>query len=96
MRPRGRAKLGEEHPETLTSMHNLASLLKALFFWAFPSLRPKGAIMGEVLRRAVEHNDRYPGPLNLGTKRQARGSCEEAEPLHRKVLEVRHGLRAVA
>ena len=79
-------------------MNNLASLLKASS-WAFPGLRPKGAIMPEVLRRAVEHDDPYPGPHNLGTKWQARGSYdsyEEAEPLYQKVLEVRHGLRAVA
>ena len=55
-RHRGRAKLGEEHPQTLTSMNNLASLLQAAG-GPFPSFRPKGAIMREVLRRVVEHNE---------------------------------------
>ena len=35
----------------------------------------------------------YPGPHNWGNKWQARGRYEEAEPLYRQGLEIRHGLR---
>ena len=62
--------------------------------------------MREVLRRAVEHNvrswpgmrrqflsDPHPDPHNWGNKWQARGRYEEAEPLCRQGLEIRHGLR---
>ncbi|CAE7746193.1 FKBP65 [Symbiodinium sp. CCMP2456] len=108
---RRRAKLGEEHPDTLASMNNLAGLLQASS-WAFASARQKGAILGEVLRRAMHQNDAqnsawprrrcqflsdpYPGRHNwYNTKWQDRGRYEEAEPLYRQALEIRSGLRGL-
>ena len=41
LRPRGKAKLGEEHPHTLDSMNNLALLLQASG-GPFPELQTEG------------------------------------------------------
>ena len=87
-------------------MNNLAVLLKA-WSWAFPSFRPKGATMGEVLRRAVDQNEAQDStcPAAGGassfltiprpTQLQARGRYEEAEPLYSQALEIRSGLRGL-
>ena len=47
-------------------------------------------------RRCQFLSDPHRGPHNWGTKWQARGRYEEAEPLYRQGLEICHGLREPA
>ncbi|CAE7228553.1 klc-2, partial [Symbiodinium microadriaticum] len=98
-----RAKLGEEHPETLTSIITLASLLKeggvSSFVTHTPALTiwvPSGRIWAAVRKPSrAKLGEEHPLTLtsmnNLAFLLKARGSYEEADPLYRKVLEIRHG-----
>ncbi|TFH54313.1 MAG: tetratricopeptide repeat protein, partial [Methanothrix sp.] len=81
--------LGKEHPDTLTSVNNLAALLYS-----------KGDYKGAepLLRRALEAQERvlgkdHPNTLtyanNLAELLKSKGDYESAEPLYRRALEGR-------
>jgi tetratricopeptide (TPR) repeat protein len=88
-----RCTLGEEHPETLRSMNNLASTYRQLGgrLKEVQELREK---VLEVMRRTLgeEHPDTVSSMNNLEiTYRQLGGRLKEAQELEEKVRSVRYG-----
>ncbi len=82
-----RRVLGEEHPDTLTSINNMGALLRAQgkLDQAAPYLRE--AI--EKSRRVLgeEHRDTLASINNMGSLLQAQGKLDQAEPYWREALE---------
>ena len=81
--------LGPEHPNTLSSINNLALLLKS---------KGDNSEAEPLYRRALEATKRVLGPEhrdtlcslnNLAALLESKGEYEEAEPLHRRALEAR-------
>ncbi|KAG2490690.1 hypothetical protein HYH03_010852 [Edaphochlamys debaryana] len=81
--------LGPEHPDTVSSINNLASCIQA---------RGRYEEAEPLYRQALELRQRVLGPEhpntvnlinNLASCIQARGRYEEAEPLYRQALELR-------
>jgi tetratricopeptide (TPR) repeat protein len=81
--------LGAEHPDTLTSMNNLAAVLSAQ--GKLPEAETLYRQVREARRRALgsEHPDTLTSMNNLAAMLRARGELPEAETLHRQVREAR-------
>lgn len=86
-----RRELGYDHPDTLTSAHNMGALLIRLDptkaeTYILESLERRREILGD------DHPDTLTSFNSLGTLRQAQGRYDEAETLYRETLERRRGL----
>ena len=81
--------LGPEHPQTLTSMNNLASLYEhtGRYGDAEPLYRRALEVRERVL--GPEHPDTLTSMNNLASLYQSTGRYGDAEPLYRRPLEVR-------
>ncbi|CAE7273498.1 klc-2 [Symbiodinium natans] len=82
-----RSKLGDQHPDTLISINNLAALLEAR-----GRLEEAEPLYREALKaRRSKLGDQHPDTLisinNLAALLKAHGRLEEAEPLYREALE---------
>jgi serine/threonine protein kinase/Tfp pilus assembly protein PilF len=81
--------LGEEHPDTLTSIHNMGALLhvQGKLAEAEPYLREalekRRRVLGE------EHPETLEAIATMGYLLRAQGKVAEAEPYHREALEKR-------
>ena len=82
-----RRVLGEEHPDTLTSMNNLADTLRAQ--GDLPGARALQEKVLEALRRVLgeEHPDTLTSMSNLASTLRAQGDLPGARALQEKVLE---------
>jgi len=83
-----REVMGEEHPDTLTSMNNLASTLSAQ--GELPRARELQEQVLKVIRRVQgeEHPDTLTVMNNLAETLGSQGELPEARKLHEQVLEV--------
>ena len=81
--------LGPEHPETLTSMNNLAETLRAQGDLAGARKLEEEAL--EILRRVLgpEHLATLASMNNLASTLQAQGDLAGARKLHQETLEIR-------
>ena len=80
-------QLGEDHPETLAAVRNLALLLEAQgkFDEAEPLFRR--ALDGLEQQLGADHQETLASVTNLALLLQAQGKFDEAEPLLRRALE---------
>lgn len=80
--------LGKEHPDTLTSLHNLASTLKSQ--GDFTGARKLDEIVLEIRRRVQgdEHPHTQASMNNLANILREQGDLPGARALHEKVLEI--------
>ncbi|EFY88023.1 kinesin light chain 1 [Metarhizium acridum CQMa 102] len=83
-----KAALGKDHPDTLTSMNNLANVLNSLGKYKMAEKMHRQILK---LRKAVLGKD-YPDTLisinNLANVLDSRGKYEEAEQIYRQTLEL--------
>ena len=80
--------LGKEHPDTLTSMNNLAALYESQgrYGEAEPLLKEALQVLGEVL--GEEHPYTLSSMNNLALLYQFQGRYGEAEPLYKETLQI--------
>ena len=85
-----RETLGATHPDTLTSMSNLASLLKAQgkLDEAEPLYREVLRVQGGTLGEMSNDPDMLASMSNLASLLEDQGKLAEAEPLYREMLRV--------
>ena len=85
--------LGKEHPDTLTSMNNLANVLsdQGKYEEAEEMHRQVLAVKETVLGK--EHPDTLTSMNNLAEVLSNQGKYEEAEEMHRQVLSKGDGAR---
>ena len=78
--------LGHEHPDTLTSINNLASLYQDQ--GKYPDAEPlyKEALVGRQKTLGLEHSDTLTSMNNLAFLYQDQGKYTDAEPLYKKAL----------
>ncbi|KAM6516645.1 hypothetical protein FALCPG4_014823 [Fusarium falciforme] len=81
--------LGREHPDTLTSVSNLASVLQSQGKYAEAELMNRRVLEGSEKVLGGEHPDTLTSVNNLGLVLQYQGKYEEAEPMNRRALEGR-------
>ncbi len=81
--------LGSEHPSTLVSMNNLASLLQDQGKLAEAEPLFRRALETQQLTLGSEHPDTLTSLSNLASLLQDQGKLAEAEPLYRRALEAR-------
>ena len=79
--------LGVEHPDTLTSVGNLGTLLHAQGMLAEAELFHRRALEGQERTLGRDHPDTLSSVNNLGTLLQDQGKLTEAEPFLRRALE---------
>ncbi|GFR42040.1 hypothetical protein Agub_g2856 [Astrephomene gubernaculifera] len=81
--------LGEEHPDTISSISNLASCINAQgkYSEAEPMYRQALELHTKVL--GAEHPDTISSINNLASCIDAQGKYSEAEPMYRQALELR-------
>jgi serine/threonine protein kinase len=84
-----RRVLGEEHPDTLTTIHNMGSVLKKL--GRLDEAEPYHREALEKSRRALgeEHPDTLASLSSMGSLLSVQGKLAEAEPLYREALDRR-------
>ncbi|KAL6153466.1 hypothetical protein ACJQWK_11234 [Exserohilum turcicum] len=84
-----RRVLGSKHPNTLTSVNNLGSVLERQGKYEEAEAMHRRALEAreEVLGR--EHPDTLTSVNNLGLVLESQGKYEEAEAMHRRALEAR-------
>ena len=84
-----RRVLGEEHPDTLTAIHNMGSVLKKL--GRLDEAEPYHREALEKSRRALgeEHPDTLASLSSMGSLLSVQGKLAEAEPLYREALDRR-------
>jgi len=80
---------GPEHPNTLTSMNNLAALLKIKGDYVSSEALYQSVL--EISDRVLgpEHTDTLRSVNNLAELRRCKGDYASAESMHRKVLKIR-------
>jgi tetratricopeptide (TPR) repeat protein len=81
--------LGAEHPDTLTSLHNLAQLYQAQGQYREAELFYQKALQLCEKVRGPEHPDTLESLNDLAMLYQAQGRYEEAEPFLQKALRLR-------
>ncbi len=84
-----RSALGAEHPETFTSLLNLALLLQAQGSFEDAERSFRQAMEGRRRVLGDEHPDTLTAIDNLGLLLQAKGQLEDAEPYYREAWEGR-------
>jgi CHAT domain-containing protein/tetratricopeptide (TPR) repeat protein len=85
----GEQTLGREHPDTLTSVNNLALLYEAQGRYGEAEPLCKHALEGRERVLGREHPDTLISVNNLAQLYEAQGRYGEAEPLHKRALEGR-------
>jgi tetratricopeptide (TPR) repeat protein len=86
----GREKvLGPEHPDTLTSVSNLGSLLKSQGKYEEAETMHRRALEGYEKALGLEHPYTLTSVSNLGSLLGRQAKYEEAEAMHRRALEGR-------
>jgi tetratricopeptide (TPR) repeat protein len=84
----GREKvLGPEHPDTLTSVNNLGSVLERQGKYEEAEAMHRRALKGREKVLGLEHPDTLTSVNNLGLLLESQGKYEEAEAMHRRALE---------
>jgi len=83
---RGQRALGAEHPETLTSLNNLAFLYDAQGRHAEAEPLHRRALAGRERTLGAEHPDTLKSLNNLAALYHAQGRYADAEPLLRRAL----------
>ncbi|CAL1136673.1 unnamed protein product, partial [Cladocopium goreaui] len=83
------AKLGEDHPDTLTSLNNLALLLYAQGHLAEAEPLFRKALEKSKAKLGEDHPDTLNSINNLAAVLDDQGHLAEAEPLYREALEKR-------
>jgi hypothetical protein len=81
--------LREEHPDTLTSMGNLASSYRTQGRWEEAEELEKRVAAIKTISLGAEHNDALTSMANLASTYWHRGQWRKAEELQEHVLEVR-------
>ena len=84
-----RSRLGEDHPDTLSSMNNLFNVLKEQGKWQEAEQLHREALKGMRPRLGEDHPDTLSSMNNLANVLQEQGKRQEAEQLHREALKVR-------
>ena len=79
--------LGEEHPDTLTSVNHLGLLLKSKGDYEGAEPLYRRALEDRERTLGEEHLDIITSVSNLGLLLKSKGDYESAEPLYRRVLE---------
>jgi tetratricopeptide (TPR) repeat protein len=79
--------LGQEHPNTLTSMNNLGSVLEGQGKYEEAEAMYQQALEGSKKVLGQEHPDTLASLNNLGLVLGRQGKYEEAEAIHREALE---------
>jgi tetratricopeptide (TPR) repeat protein len=80
--------LGEEHPDTLKSMMNLATALRVQGKSAQAEQMYRQVLEVQERVRGKEHPDTLKSMMSLASTPNTRGKHAEAEQMHRQVLEV--------
>lgn len=84
----GREKvLGPEHPDTLTSVSNLGSVLGSLGKYEEAKAMHQRALEGSEKVLGPEHPNTLTSVSNLGSVLASLGKYEEAEAMHRRALD---------
>ncbi|MHC4088889.1 MAG: tetratricopeptide repeat protein [Planctomycetota bacterium] len=83
-----RRVLGDEHPQTLSSMHELGLLLKTQGKMSEAEPLYRQALEGRRRVLGEEHRETLETQHNLALLLKARGKLSEAEPLYRRALEI--------
>ena len=83
------AKLGDQHPDTLASVNNLADLLKDQGRYEEAEQLHRQALEGCRAKLGDQHRETLVWMNNLAVLLEAQGRHEDAEQLHRQTLEVR-------
>ena len=79
--------LGVEHPDTLTSVSNLGSVLERQGKYEEAEAMHQRALEGREKVLGVEHPDTLTSVSNLGSVLESQGKYEEAEAMHQRALE---------
>ncbi|KAI9766019.1 MAG: hypothetical protein M1840_007026, partial [Geoglossum simile] len=79
--------LGPEHPDTLTSVSDLGSVLESLGRYEEAEAMHRRALEGYEKVLGPEHPDTLTSVSNLGSVLESLGRYEEAEAMHRRDLE---------
>jgi eukaryotic-like serine/threonine-protein kinase len=87
-----RRELGDDHPDTLQSINDLAYLLELMGDWEQAETHYEEALAGRRRVYGDEHRLTYVAMNNLGLLIQQRGRVEEAYELHTAVLDGRRQL----
>jgi tetratricopeptide (TPR) repeat protein len=80
--------LGKEHPDTLSSMNNLAQTLKAQGDLAGARTLEEQVLEARARLLCKEHQDTLSSMLNLAKLLSVTNRLAEAEPLYRQVLRI--------
>eukprot|EP00808_Paulinella_micropora_P006814 g49116.t1 len=83
------SRLGPSHPDTLSSVNNLAELLRTQSKYAEAEPLYRRALEGREQQLGAMHPDTLASVNNLALLLKARGKYLEAEPLYRRSLEGR-------
>jgi tetratricopeptide (TPR) repeat protein len=83
---RGRV-LGSKHPNTLTSINNLGSVLSGQGKYKEAEVMHRRALEAREKMLGREHPDTLTSVSNLGSVLESQGKYEEAEAMHRRDLE---------
>ncbi len=81
--------IGDEHPDTLTSVHNLATSLGNQGMYIEAEVLIRRALAGRTKVLGKEHTDTLTSAHSLGCDLWRQGRYSEAEALDRRTLEVR-------
>ncbi|KAF1352633.1 TPR-like protein [Lizonia empirigonia] len=79
--------LGREHPNTLTSVSNLGSVLERQGKYEEAEAKHRRALEGREKVLGPEHPDTLTSVSQLGSVLESQGKYEEAEAMHRRDLE---------
>ena len=79
--------LGPEHPDTLTSVSNLGSVLERQGKYKEAEAMHRRDLEGSEKLLGPEHSDTLASVSQLGSVLQRQGKYEEAEAMHRRALE---------
>ena len=84
-----RSALGEKHPDTLRSMHIVASLLRKLGNYKESERMHRQTLTLKETELGKEHRDTLESMNNLGVVLKYQGKYKEAESMHRQTLTLR-------
>ncbi|KFY67480.1 hypothetical protein V496_01551 [Pseudogymnoascus sp. VKM F-4515 (FW-2607)] len=80
-------ELGVNHPDTLTSVSNLASVLQSQGRYEEAESMNRRALEGSERELGINHPGTLTSVSNLASVLQSQGRYEEAEPINRRALE---------
>ena len=92
----GSPKLGEDHPDTLTNMANLASTYRDQGRWVDAEKLEIQVVEASKAKLGANHPDTLTSMTNLASMYREQGKYEDAERLDLQVKEAKKGIESKA